>query len=66
MKKETGQTFVEYLTNIRMKKAENLLKNTDLKGYEVGEQVGITDAHYFSILFKKFTGMSMNQYRNGN
>ncbi|WP_375103569.1 response regulator [Paenibacillus sp. RS8] len=65
MKKETGQTFVEYLTNIRMKKAESLLKNTDLKGYEVGEQVGIKDAHYFSILFKRFTGMSMNQYRNG-
>lgn len=66
MKRETGQTFVEYLTNIRMKKAEYLLKNTDLKGYEVGEQVGIADAHYFSILFKKFTGMSMNQYRNGD
>lgn len=64
MKKETGQTFVEYLTNIRMKKAENLLDKTDLKGYEIGEQVGITDAHYFSILFKKCTGISMNQYRS--
>lgn len=65
MKKETGQTFVEYLTNIRMKRAESLLMKTDLKGYEIGEQVGIKDAHYFSILFKKCTGMSMNQYRNG-
>ncbi|MGG6309300.1 response regulator transcription factor [Paenibacillus macerans] len=64
MKKETGQTFVEYLTNLRMKKAENLLKTTDLKGYEVGEQVGIPDPHYFSILFKKATGRSMNEYRN--
>jgi two-component system response regulator YesN len=64
MKKETGQTFVEYLTNLRMKKAENLLKTTDLKGYEIGEQVGITDPHYFSILFKKAIGRSMNEYRN--
>ncbi|WP_339819231.1 response regulator [Paenibacillus sp. FSL R7-0216] len=64
MKKETGQTFVEYLTNLRMKKAECLLKTTDFKGYEIGERVGITDPHYFSILFKKSTGRSMNEYRN--
>lgn len=64
MKKETGQTFVEYLTNIRMKKAETLLKQTDLKGYEIGEQVGITDPHYFSVVFKKSIGRSMNEYRN--
>lgn len=64
MKKETGQTFVEYLTNLRMKKAECLLKTTDFKGYEIGEQVGIADPHYFSILFKKATGRSMNEYRN--
>lgn len=65
MKKETGQTFVEYLTNLRMKKAEILLKTTDFKGYEIGEQVGIPDPHYFSILFKKATGRAMNEYRNG-
>ncbi|MBB3108058.1 two-component system response regulator YesN [Paenibacillus phyllosphaerae] len=64
MKKETGQTFVEYLTNLRMKKAEALLKKTDLRGYEVGEKVGITDPHYFSILFKKNIGRSVNEYRN--
>ena len=65
MKKETGQTFVEYLTDIRIKRAEHLLKTTDLKGYEIGEQVGITDPHYFSVLFKKTTGRSMNEYRSG-
>jgi two-component system response regulator YesN len=64
MKKETGQTFVEYLTQIRMKKAELLLKQTDLKGYEIGEQVGIPDPHYFSVLFKKSIGRSMNEYRS--
>lgn len=65
MKKETGQTFVEYLTDIRMKRAEHLLKTTDLKGYEIGEQVGIPDPHYFSVLFKKTIGRSMNEYRIG-
>lgn len=64
MKKETGQTFVEYLTQSRMKRAEMLLKQTDLKGYEIGERVGISDPHYFSVLFKKNTGRSMNEYRN--
>ncbi|MEK4271808.1 response regulator [Paenibacillus sp. FSL R7-0026] len=64
MKKETGQTFVEYLTQLRMKKAEMLLKQTDMKGYEIGEQVGIPDPHYFSVLFKKHIGRSMNEYRN--
>lgn len=64
MKKETGQTFVEYLTQLRMKKAESLLKQTDLKGYEIGERVGIPDPHYFSVLFKKQFGRSMNEYRN--
>jgi Response regulator receiver domain./Bacterial regulatory helix-turn-helix proteins, AraC family. len=66
MKKETGQTFVEYLTNIRLKKAEMLLKTTELKGYQIGEMVGISDPHYFSILFKKNLGKSINEYRNGN
>ncbi|SEL81576.1 response regulator [Paenibacillus sp. OK003] len=63
MKKETGKTFVEYLTNLRMKRAEVLLKQTQMKGYEIGEQVGITDPQYFSVLFKKSTGRSMNEYR---
>lgn len=64
MKKETGQTFVEYLTSLRLKKAETLLKTTELKSYQVGDMVGISDPHYFSILFKKNTGKSVNEYRN--
>lgn len=64
MKKETGQTFVKYLTNIRMKKAEILLRTTELKGYQIGEMVGIHDPHYFSILFKKVFGKSIHEYRN--
>ncbi|WP_069999225.1 response regulator [Cellulosilyticum sp. I15G10I2] len=62
-KQQTSQTFVEYLTEVRMKKAEKLLRETHLKGYQVGEEVGIRDSHYFSILFKKYTGFSINEFR---
>ncbi|MFP3153889.1 response regulator [Lachnospiraceae bacterium ZAX-1] len=63
MKQETGETFVNYLTNIRIKQAQELLKYSDLKGYQIGEKVGIKDPHYFSILFKKTTGISINEFR---
>ncbi|WP_379167485.1 response regulator [Paenibacillus roseus] len=62
-KLETGQTVIEYMTRIRMEKAIELLKSTDLKVYQIGERVGIPDPHYFSIVFKKVTGKSVNNYR---
>lgn len=62
-KKETGQTFVEYLTKARMEKAIKLFKETDLKAYQVAENVGILDPHYFGICFKKYTGMSVNDFK---
>lgn len=65
-KQETNQTFVNYVTKIRMNKAMELLKETDLKVYQVGEKVGIDDPHYFSIIFKKFTGISVNKFRKIN
>lgn len=63
IKQETGETFVSLLTNIRIQRASELLKHTDLKSYLIGVQVGITDPHYFSILFKKKTGISVNEFR---
>jgi YesN/AraC family two-component response regulator len=63
MKQETGETFVSCLTNIRIRRASELLRHTDLKSYLIGLQVGITDPHYFSILFKKNTGMSVSEFR---
>lgn len=62
-KEETGQTFVDYLAKLRMEKAIKLLSDTDLMVYEISEQVGINDPHYFCICFKKFTGLSANDYR---
>lgn len=62
-KQETGQTFVEYLTKIRMEKAAKLIMETDMKAYQIAEEIGITDPHYFSICFKKYTGMSVNDFK---
>lgn len=62
-KEGTGQTFVESLTACRIEEAKKLLSSTDLKGYEVAEQVGYTDPRYFTIIFKKQTGMTAMGYR---
>lgn len=63
-KKTTGKSVVEYLTDIRMVKAKELLKQLDLKTYQVAEAVGYDNAAYFSTLFKKHTGMTPQEYRN--
>lgn len=60
---ETGQTFIEYLTQTRIRKAMELLQSTSAKSYEIAYQVGYNDAHYFSNLFKRVTGMTTKEYR---
>lgn len=62
-KEGTGQTFVEYLTSCRINEAKKLLKNTDMKGYEIAEAVGYADPRYFSIIFKKLTGVTPMEFR---
>ena len=60
---EVGQTFVEYLTALRMRRACRLLKQTSLLTSEVGYRVGYNDPHYFSALFKRRMGISPRAYR---
>lgn len=60
---ETGQTFMTYLTHTRMRKAMELLHSTNYKSYEIAHKVGYNDAHYFSNLFKKVTGLTTTEYR---
>jgi two-component system response regulator YesN len=62
-KKYTGKTFVEYLTAKRIEKAGELLRCSDLKQYEIADAVGFNDPHYFSIIFKKITGLPPSEYR---
>ncbi|MGO4108348.1 response regulator [Paenibacillus sp. YAF4_2] len=63
-KAQTGKTFIEYLTAIRMDKARELLKFTSLRTYEIAARTGYSDAQYFSVLFKKHTGESPTDYRH--
>lgn len=60
---KTGQTFVKYLTEVRMHRAKELLKCTSKRSNEICEEVGYRDPHYFSHLFKKNVGCSPIQYR---
>ena len=64
-KAKTGMTFVEYLTNYRMKVAKKLLEeNMELKIQDVGEHVGYTDYKYFCKCFRKQTGGTPASYRS--
>lgn len=63
---ETGQTFTEYLTGLRITKAKELLRTSDLRSSQIAFETGYNDAHYFSYLFKKNTGMTPSEYRKQN
>lgn len=62
-KKETGTNFVKYLTDVRMEKSIQLLRTTDMKTYEIAFETGFSNPHYFSVAFKKYTGMSPSEFR---
>ena len=62
-KKETGKSFITYLTDYRMDVAVRLIVETNDKSYEIGEKVGYLDANYFSYVFKKKFGVSPSKYR---
>lgn len=60
-----GFTIVEYQNDLRIRRAKELLKTTNLSAAEVGYQVGIRDVNYFYRLFKKKTGISPGKYAKG-
>jgi two-component system, response regulator YesN len=62
-KKETGMTFLEYVTKLRMERACSLLGNTDVKVYQVSPMVGYQDPKYFTQVFKKMMGVTPSEYR---
>lgn len=61
---ENGHTFKDYLTEIRINKAKELLRMTALRSAEIAYQVGYNDPHYFSSVFKKHTGLSPIEFRS--
>ena len=63
-KQEFGQTFKEYLTEVRLKRAKELLRTTTLMAFEIADQVGYNDPHYFSQVFRKQTGLTPMEFRS--
>lgn len=62
-KKELGMSLWSYLTQVRLNKAKELLKETDMKTYEIAFEVGYDNPSYFSKIFKKTENMTPNEYR---
>ncbi|MBZ4666800.1 response regulator [Mahella sp.] len=62
-KEQTGRNFVEYLSSLRIQKAEELLADPSRSIKDVCYSVGYNDPNYFSKLFKKYTGKSPSEYR---
>lgn len=63
-KKEKDINFSEFLIELRMRKAMELLRTERLKAYEVAELVGYANPQYFSAAFKKYAGCSPTEYAN--
>lgn len=62
-KRETGQTYIGYLTDVRLNRAVELLNGTDDKTYVIAQKVGYQEQNYFSYVFKKRFGVSPTKFR---
>jgi two-component system response regulator YesN len=65
-KKETGETITDYMSKIKMEKAKEMLLDIRNKIYNVSEALGYSNSAYFCSVFKKFTSMTPNEYRERN
>ena len=65
-KKETGENMSFFINKLRIEKAKQLLLESDMKIKEVFEQVGYSDQQYFSKVFKKITGKTVVEYKEGS
>jgi two-component system, response regulator YesN len=65
LKRDTGFSFVEYLTRCRITRAVELMTNPALKVFEAAERVGYHSQHYFARAFRKILGVSPSEYRKG-
>ena len=63
-KARTGTSFVDYVNQVRISHAKEMLKKTDKKTYQIAQAVGYENAKYFFRVFKKMEGITPEQYRN--
>jgi two-component system response regulator YesN len=63
-KEHTGSTVLEYVTQVRMNKAMELLQDGSLKIHEISSRIGYENASHFCAIFHKKRGLTPNQYRN--
>lgn len=61
---EVGMSITNYINNFRIDKAKELIENTNLKFYEIGEKIGFSSSISFSTIFKKITGVTPGEYRS--
>jgi len=61
---ETGKTFIEYLTYVRIEKAKELLKTSNLRSTDIAFEVGYNDPNHFRKMFKRIVNQSPREYRN--
>lgn len=61
-KKETGKTVLDYINEIKLAKAKEMLDTGKYKVYEVADELGFNNSHYFSTIFKRYTGVSPREY----
>jgi two-component system response regulator YesN len=63
-KQETGINFNTWLSKYRVEAAKKLLKETNLRIYEIAERVGFSNPYYFSKVFREFAGVNCKEFRN--
>jgi two-component system response regulator YesN len=65
-KKDVGTNFIDYLTQIRLDKAKELLCCTAMQVSEIAYKIGFKDYRYFSQIFKKYTGQTPREFKSSS
>lgn len=65
-KEETGENISNFIIKVKIEKAKKMILSTNYKLYEISEQVGFKNSQQFSVVFKKYTGLTPLEFRDGN